>query len=307
MEYYFKFTFCYTSIMSKATPYTTHLLKITLFGGIFASVFSLLFEKFIFLASLMVHFQLQYVICIFVSSLLLGYFQKTISGIIGVTISILLCIFVITPIQFTSPNINNVDIFFINMLYTNTEVQPIIDAIKTADPESIAIVESNMTMTKQIQTQLNKMPAIDHRAFAGSCTVYTTKEPHRATVTGQTHIPICTISFENYDLLVVHAHQPTAKTILEENITFFNTLKKRIEAYEKEHRHFIIVGDFNATVYSDYFTDFFDPYIKTNSYTWQADTPLALPIDHVISNMNIEYAVSSDLGSDHRALLIDIK
>jgi len=287
------------SYMKKKILY--YFLVFGLFATMLISLWSIVFEKVFFSAHLFVHFQLQYFILVFIFTTGLILMRKWYISIAGVIFMILLYILFLHPIQFFSGSVEKVDIFFINSHYSNDNVQPIIDAIEEYTPETIAIVESNPLIIQELKGE----PILNHRAYASSCTIYTNNHIS-AEIEGRTHLPLCIIHYQDYDLITVHAHRPLAKANIEENTEFFDQLKELIESYEKTNMKFIIVGDFNSTLYSSYFRDRFGNYISKNLYTWMVNTPFALPIDHVITNMDVDYGRTKDLGSDHTALLIQI-
>ena len=41
-------------------------------------------------------------------------------------------------------------------------------------------------------------------------------------------------------------------------------------------------------------------------YTWLTNTPIALPLDYVVSNKMFLSQKGRDIGSDHRGLMVDI-
>ncbi len=217
---------------------------------------------------------------------------------------VLLYILLLHPIQYFSGEITDVDIFYINSHYSNDDIQPIVKAIQKYTPITIAIVESNPLTVKSLEN-IDITPVINHRAYASSCTVYTDTYIS-AEVEGQTHLPLCIIHYQDYDLITVHAHRPVGRENIQENIEFFDQLVEIIESYEQKKSKFIIVGDFNSSLYSSYFRSRFGNYVNKNLYTWMVNTPFTLPLDHVITNMDVDYVRTKDLGSDHSALLIHI-
>jgi hypothetical protein len=279
-------------------------LVVWLVSTILLSLFSIVFEKDFVIAHLLVHFQFQFFILAFIPTIGLIAFKKWSTSTIGIVFLMLLYIILLHPIQFFSGSLDRVDIFFINSYYLNDDVQPIVDSIKENNPRTIAIVESNPLIVEQLKG-INREPILDHRAYASSCSIFTSGHLS-AEIEGRTHLPLCIVHYENYDLISVHAHRPFGEESIEENIKFFDQIAELIEVYEQSNKKFIIVGDFNATLYSSYFRDRFGKYVQKNLYTWMVETPLALPIDHVITNMDVDYVRTEDLGSDHTALLIQI-
>ncbi len=277
---------------------------IGLLVAILLSLFSIIFEKLFVLAHLLVHFQLQYFVVALVCTLGLLAMKKWYLASSGGIFMLLLYILLLHPIQLFAGEVERVDIFYMNSHYSNEDMQPIIEAIEEYSPKTIALVESNPLIVESL-ADIGLEPSVNHRSYASSCTVYTSNELS-SMVEGQTHLPLCIVSYDDYDLITVHAHRPLGKANIKENVEFFDQLVAIIEDYEEAGRKFIIVGDFNATRYSSYFRSRFGKYVVTNLYSWMVNTPFALPIDHVITNMDVDFVRSGNLGSDHRALLVQI-
>jgi hypothetical protein len=211
---------------------------------------------------------------------------------------------ILHPISlFSLKQLDEVDLFYLNAHYSNEHPEEIIEPLNDTSPKTIVLVESSPEVVN-IADAIRDDQAINHRAYASSCTIYTINFLD-AEVANLTHLPICIIRYEEYDLLSIHAHRPLGEANLKENVEFFDTIKNYIDDYESTNRSFILVGDFNSSNYSKLFRDRFGEYIQTNRYTWMTNTPITLPIDHVITNMNVEVAQQRIKGSDHSALLIN--
>ncbi len=266
---------------------------------------SILLEQHIFYAHLFVHFQLQYFLIVLFCSIALLFLKKYVSAIIGIIFCSILYIFFIHKVVFFSSVPSTVDILFLNSQYDSQEIDRTMNLIETLKPTTLALVESHPTLVQNI-LQTRESPILNHRAYASSCTIFSQEKAIEKTVLGKNHLPMCIINFEHFDLVVVHPHRPMNKAILAENKEFFDDLEKLIQVYEKNNRQFLVVGDFNTTYYSTYFRTRFGQYDQKIFSTWMVGTPLSLPIDHVLTNMKVHVERSSQVGSDHRGLLIDI-
>lgn len=266
---------------------------------------SLVLEQVFVTAHLMVHFQLQYFLVIVFLSFILLVFKKFRIALPALVYAGVLYFVLLHPVNFFAGELESVDIFYMNTHYSNQNVQPIVDEISNLSPEVTALVESNPEIVKQLNLS-GRGPIINHRAHASSCTVYAEKFIS-ARVEGQTHLPLCIVQFAGFDLITVHAHRPLGKANIKENVEFFDQILEVLEGYERQNKKFVLVGDFNASRYSVYFRSRFGKYVQSNTYTWMTNTPFALPIDHVMSNMELDFVRSRNLGSDHRALLIKLK
>ena len=269
------------------------------------SLLSLILEKHIFYAHLFVHFQFQYFVIILICSIFLFFLKKKYYSIGGFLYCVILFLTYIHRVTFFSPLPKNVDIFFLNSQYDSSHLKSTLAVIQTADPMTLNLVESNPLLVEEI-IALRNTPILNHRAYASSCTIFSQYPTKEQKVISQNHLPICIVSFENFDLLTVHPHRPLNREILAENLKFFYELQKIIQEYEQSEQNFLVVGDFNSTYYSAYFRERFGQYDQKIFATWMAGTPLGLPIDHVLTNMNVQVGRSGPVGSDHRAILIDI-
>lgn len=289
------------NLRSFATKILAAILLITL--GI--SLFSLLFEKYIFYAHLFVHFQFQYFVIVLICSLALFLFKKKYQSILGFFYCGVLYFFYLHRIILFPTIPDNVDIVFLNSQYDSTHVESTFEVIQEINPQIVGLVESSPLLVEKI-TAVKNEPVLNHRAYASSCTIFSENPVKEQKILGKNHLPICIVSFETFDLITVHPHRPMNREILAENLVFFDELHKIIQDYEEAGRKFIVVGDFNSTYYSSYFRERFGQYDQKIFSTWMVGTPLSLPIDHVLTNIKVQVARSSPVGSDHRALLVDI-
>ncbi len=269
------------------------------------SLGSLALEKYFFPASLLVHFQLQYWVVALVCVSTLLYFRKYIffiSGFLFVSVVFSVWIRHVDPFA-TAPS--HPDIIFLNNQYDQKETALVVNMVADKKPSYVALVESNPVLVNEL-TKIKGDPIIDHRSYASSCTLFSDVRNTSSTVLGKTYLPICILHLDDYDLVTVHPHRPTNAAILKENVAFFDDIARLIRGYEEQRRSFIIVGDFNSTRYSSYFRERFGKYDQEIIYTWLPNTPITLPLDHVLTNMKVEIGRSEYVGSDHRALLIHI-
>jgi hypothetical protein len=289
----------------KIIPLLKKILIAILLFTIGVSLLSLVLEKHIFYAHLFVHFQLQYFIIIATCSTLLLFFPKKLYAIVGFIFTLIFYILWIHKISFFSGDLETTDILFLNSQYDSSRMDRTLNLIEQLKPTTISLVESNPNLIKKI-IPLKNEPVLNHRAYASSCTVFSELRTNEQKVLGKNHLPICIVSFANFDLITVHPHRPMNPAILQENLQFFDELSTVIQEYESKKQKFIVVGDFNSTYYSAYFRERFGRYDQKIISTWMAGTPLALPIDHVLTNMQVRVERSPQVGSDHRALLIDV-
>ena len=117
------------------------------------------------------------------------------------------------------------------------------------------------------------------------------------------------------DILSVHLYSSWSKRR-------FNSADKQIQIIKNmikdKDRNLILVGDFNMTNISRRFISFLDEtnlYTYTSylhpTFTWPAYLPwyFGIQIDHILFSENIKMVrkiTAEDLGSDHRALIVDL-
>lgn len=292
-------------MMKKVLVIFQKIVIITLFLTLGLSLGSLLFEKYIFYAHVLVHFQLQYWVIITLCVLILFSRKSFVYATIGMLYTITFYVIWIHAVTLRSIPPSSVDVIFLNSQYDNAQTQPVLDLVHQFNPTTIALVESNPDLVDSL-TETYDEPLVNHRAYASSCTILSSSPPTQSEVRGKDYLPLCVVNFADFDLITVHPHRPLTKAILDENIQFFDSIQRVITEHEVRGRHFLIVGDFNATHYSAYFRERFARYDQSILYTWMVGTPLVLPLDHVLTDMNIRVGRSKSVGSDHTALLIDI-
>jgi len=273
--------------------------------GVGASAGTFLLEKHLLAAHLGVHLQFQCWISVLLGFVLFCFIRNWKWVLFSSLYLAVSYAFILHPISlFSISEPEEFDIFYMNTHYSNTKPQNISKYLKEKAPDTVALTETNPKVVELVDV-FRSDKIINHRAYASSCTIY--GGAHESSdISNLTHLPICTVSFPSYDLLLVHAHRPFGDANLQENLDFFDVIKSRLVEYEQNGEKFVLVGDFNSSNYSKYFKDRFGEYIHVNRHTWLTHTPLTTPIDHVLTNMEVKVFSKRISGSDHSALLIDI-
>lgn len=279
------------------------ILKFSFLATIILSVCSRLLEKTHHIFHLLVHFQLQYWVIITIGTFVFLWQKKW--KLFGIGMIFTVCLFAwIHPVQLFKKPISSVEVFFLNAQYDLKDSSLILETITELNPKTVSIVESNPELVNEVSRVLGE-PILNHRAYASSCTVFS--GDHVSTeVIGKTHLPICVVKFDEYTLITIHAHRPIEQKVLEENIEFFDQIHEMIQKLENDNEKFLLVGDFNSTIYSAYFRERFEKYFIKNLYTWKTNSLISLPIDHALSNIDVEISKTGNVGSDHVGVLVEM-
>lgn len=122
--------------------------------------------------------------------------------------------------------------------------------------------------------------------------------------------PICSfLNNDNINIIIVHPHPPINKyQFIQWNI-FNDELLNMINNLNKNNNKFIIIGDFNNTIFNNNFKNKFEKYYIQNYFSWKSHSILwfilKLPIDHVLSNIdNVKFTTVEFNISDHKWLII---
>lgn len=273
------------------------LALILSFGGI-----SLSREFFIF--DLFSHFQLQYTFCLLLS-VIYYFFTKKPFHALGIFLYIaIIYVSVIHPFEIFPNKIADVDIFYMNTKYKNNLSEPIIEEIKKNTPKIITLVEPNEELIRRLTTtQGEPIQVINNNAYSfvtfSSLAVYEKKFIYDAP------IPISYIEFEKFVLITIHAYDPLTVKDRLANIEYLAEIINTINLIQD--KPFVLVGDFNNTFFSETMREHFQDYFKKHVYSWSLFKPWMIPIDHVLSNEEIDFSRTKMLSSDHAGLLIDVK
>ncbi len=280
------------------------------FGIILISILSRLLPDINYFIDLFSHFQLQYFITLMLLltlGLLIPQLDKRL--LIPVIIYQIVLAIAIFPMKISPAEnelITDSDIFFINANYYNNG-DDISEYIRSLNINTVAIVETNENIISDLTKTYGEPRSIE--GYGGKTCVIFSKEPVFDYLIDQNNFtyPVCTTVLNDTVLVVVHPYPPFGNNNYFAQIDHFNEVSTLLEQIEEDGYNFILMGDFNSTIYSPIFRREFSGIFKQNNYTWSAAFPLALPIDHAMSNISIHVSPSKILSSDHSGLFIDIQ
>ncbi|GAB4157818.1 MAG: hypothetical protein Fur003_1570 [Candidatus Dojkabacteria bacterium] len=294
---------------SKKAAISNKVFKTVIFTGYLGvfviSLTSLLWGDKHFVLDLFSHFQLQFSIGFLICALIILLLKNLKLGLAMLFYPALLFTTIILPINQKSLSSENksADLYYMNMNLRDGNNEEIFNYIKSNSPSTVAIVELHPELHKMLNEYYGGTAVYNPGDF-DSCGVYTKEKVFASDVDATGEYPICLVRFESYTLIVVHPFPAFTKADWEKQQTFFNQLDKRVTELKKANKKYILVGDFNASIYSPTFRKHFNEDFQFNTYTWNTDSLLMLPIDHAISNMPLEVLKGKAVSSDHLGLFI---
>lgn len=285
---------------------------ISTFGIISVSVISRYIGGVWFFIDLFSHFQLQYLIAITVIFMIGVIFKLADFKIFGlIFVFVISQLIIIYPLKFSKASdeqISKSDLFYINANYFNKEGNTISQYIEDKKMETVAIVELNEDLDSKMQDNYG-LPVVRSGFNSKTCAIYsnnpTAQEYH---INGDTFTyPICTAKIDAFVIVLIHPYPPFGQLYYENQIKYFEEISSLLNNLEAKNEKFILIGDFNSSIYSPIFREKFKDIFKINNYTWKPYFPLMIPIDHAMSNIDIKVAITDKLTSDHAGLFVDFK
>lgn len=291
--------------MKHFNKYFRILLSISAFSIITISFTSLFLSKNLFLIDLFSHYQLQYLTILLIIAIFSLFYKKIFSFIIiSIYITSIFYIYLM-PFQIFPSEIQG-DIFYMNTYYYNFNDEIIINEILKNSPEIIFLVEANEKLISKLSKYYGK-PVIERNNKFDSFVLFSKinySNPKINQIDGLNYI---TIKFDKFTLFGIHAYDPLSPNKRKKNIQLIKTIREQINTIDKADEKFIILGDFNNTYFSATFRDYFKEFFHKNIFSWSTNRPWILPIDHALSNFEIEISPTKKLSSDHNGLVISTK
>ena len=290
---------------------------------LFVIVVTSLFARQHYLAEMLCHFRLQYLIC---SALALTFFSlikqkryiKVSSILLSLNIILLISAFDFQQQQDNGKSSKELSLIHYNVLSTNKNYQEIINYFKTQSPDILVVLEVSHEWAKHLKvleadyTVSKIFPSEDNFGIA-----LFVKEPGTIEKLYLDPSLVASLHFQNehYQLLATHPIPPSHSASLAMRNSHFEAISQMANQAKKD---FILVGDLNCTPYSPYFQDLCQQskFQRTSilnglKATWPSHLPfLGIPIDHVLTSQNIElssYSTGPNLKSDHWPLEIKLK
>lgn len=269
-----------------------------------------LFGAFHYLIDIFSHFRGQVTIVGILSGVLqlaLVLFKKTNGSTLLFPILAITLITLQLPqnIQITPSKLTQGDIYYINMNIHNTNEEVIINQITQTNSQTVAIVELTADMARSLQKEYPYFITTNKPANSDNCGIFSKTKPIQTKIYNLSY-NICTAQFSDYTLIAVHPLPPLNSKAWELQKKHFKEVNELYSQLKSEGQNPIIVGDFNSTIYSPIYKSQFSQFKEKVLYTWNKSSILTLPIDHVLSKINLDVLLLEQLSSDHTALLIKL-
>jgi len=231
-------------------------------------------------------------------------YRRYLKVLLLVIVYIIFLFTLIWPAVFSRSAIKFVpDVYYQNILILNRDIDVVTNYIKRLDSRIVALVEVPIRLEEDLSTFYEYKNSAQG-SEGGRCVIFSDKNYPEVLYPELTY-PVCAIQTPEYQLLVIHPTPPFGKNLLQKQLTHFAEVSEIVHGLNDRGEKFILVGDFNSGSYARYFRDYFGDYFKTNFYTWLPKTPFTIPIDHALSNLEIDVSIGPTLGSDHAGLIID--
>lgn len=215
----------------------------------------------------------------------------------------------------------------INVLTQNRRHHEIVQHLKDASPDVVAVLELGTSLQKTLNVSLAKtypfqLPhGSDHGNFG--IALYS-KFPFESSDVFTLNEPIASIEarINGYRVIATHPLPPMGASGFDSRNEHLSMLSERVTLTKnaRERANTILMGDFNLTPWSPHFEDMLD---RTGLHrarqgfaiqpTWYARKPwfpLGLVLDHVLIGTGLSctrYSVGKDVGSDHRSVTVTVQ
>jgi endonuclease/exonuclease/phosphatase (EEP) superfamily protein YafD len=281
-----------------------------------------LLARFYYLFELCTHFRLQAIIALVVCGLYLvlltrpkwyGFFTL----IIGLALSInVIGYFVTKRVAATGEEKR---ILFMNVLTSNPAKDQVADYILKMNPEVVVLAEVNESWEQAMVRRLSAThphQIIESREDNFGIAAFS-KRPFKSAEIREIgeDVPSVDLFFDEFRLIGTHPVPPM-------NPAYFRSRNQQLTALTREiagaKEPLILCGDLNCTPWSPFLKDFMSGAGLQDSArgfgifpTWTGATIFfGLPLDHIFHNSAIVVThreIGPDLGSDHRAVMVDFR
>ncbi|MCD0459035.1 endonuclease/exonuclease/phosphatase family protein [Roseiconus lacunae] len=211
----------------------------------------------------------------------------------------------------------------INVLTSNSKHRLIIEEIRRLDADVVAVLELSSTLAERLRMELvEKYPhqiihPLDRSNFGIGLL-------SRSELTGpdvfELNETIVSISAytKGFRVIATHPLPPMNQALFKSRNAHLRLLSERINATDDQTKT-IVMGDFNLTPWSPHFHRFKRRSSLRRATKGNTITPtwygiddqflFGLPLDHVLISSDLDctgYEVGNDIGSDHRAVMVDV-
>lgn len=209
-----------------------------------------------FLFDLFSHFQLQ----IFATCLVLLVYcfitqsKRRILAAAAVTLFVGIRIFGADFSGIYGPKpVANPDVYYMNSEFMNSDIDPIMNDIHSANPKHIALVELNESLFQKIKDQGKFKYSYYFPYNVLSFGFFTNDEVLEQETYFIGEYPVGYFRTAERSYFVVHPLPPMTPESYRAQKDFFQTISERVVQEE----HFLLVGDFNSSPYSRVFQKYF--------------------------------------------------
>jgi len=280
-----------------------------------------LLARFHYLFEICTHFRLQAVIALVVCGLFLVLLTRPrwyglFVLLVGLALSInVFGYFFIKPVAATGTEKR---ILFFNVLTSNPEKDQVADYILKMDPELVVLAEVDYQWEQAMVRRLSATyphQIMESRQDNFGIAAFSKRPFKSAQILEMEEVPSVDLSFDEFRVIGTHPLPPVNPEYARSRNHQLTTLTKEIAGAKEP---LILCGDLNSSPWSPFLKDFLR---KTGLHdsargfgirpTWFGYSKLlGLPLDHIFHNSAIlvtNREISPDLGSDHRAVLVDFR
>lgn len=219
--------------------------------------------------------------------------------------------------KFILNNKNQIKIFYQNIEWrkSNKDIINIYEQIISNSSKYVSVVENSYEFNDFLNSKEWKRISGNNHT---ECSIYkqkTKKNIKKENIKGyiiktKSGFNICWVQINWKELLVVHPHPPKSKFAFDKWNLFMKELNEIKNDLKFQWKEYIIVWDFNDTIFNSKFKKYFSDSYNKSYYSWHDKSVLGLfltlPIDHILSNKKFNFYPLKYTNSDHKALLFDI-
>lgn len=199
------------------------------------------------------------------------------------------------------------DIYFMNMFYTNPDITPIVEDMVTQKPSIIAVVEMTSWFREMItQRGYQEIMSLENKYDSQGIFIREELwwEIEFSKIENIFPYPIGHIVWRGWYIFVIHPYPGILGGMASNQRLAFEQIQERVK--KLWNKPFMILGDYNSSIFSPIFQHYFRDYHTPLFYTWNRGKIWQLPIDHAVSNRELQISVRPQMTSDHRGVVVEI-
>ena len=210
-------------------------------------------------------------------------------------------------VSYLEDQTRNISVIFSNVLTSNTNHQLLLDTILKHRPDVFVTTEVDekwktaLEVNKSLYPFSIAIPRTDNFGMAIFSKIPFNSEGYDV---GDYELPLIVLDFEDFALIAAHPIPPLSQKNSEELHAY---IRKIAEVARNIKKPLVLIGDLNATLWSDAVNDLRGLGLRrTNQFgfawTWPSGFfPLAVQIDHIFVRnvVMVDFEVLPYIGSDH--------